>query len=363
LNDSLTNRQIAFIIFGILIGYGVMGLPKNVAENTGTAGWFSLLVGTIITMIFTYMITYLGYVYKNKTIYEYSEILTGKTITYILMSIYIVYYFFIFSMVMRISSETIKLTILLKTPIWISCILFSVVVYYAIIKRLSVIARVCEIYGIVIFIAAIIIHVSLFTQGKIINLRPFFIAEDIPVYLKSTLYMIFPFLGVEILTIIPFTQKNNSSVFKYTTFTVIGIGVFYIMVVQSCISVIGVDEIIHYDDALYATIRTVDIPAFQFIRRLDGIFLITWIMAIFCTMTIWAYGAVVLLNKIFKKISFNLLAFIIVFMAFVTSQIPTNYRQVKKTLEYMSYYGLVVMGIIPAILFFIMKVGKYDQKS
>ncbi|QZY54883.1 GerAB/ArcD/ProY family transporter [Crassaminicella profunda] len=363
MNDSLTNRQIVFIIFGVLIGYGIMGLPKNVAETAGTAGWFSVLVATAITVIFAYMITYLSYVHKNKIIYEYSEILTGKIVTYVFMGIYICYYFIVFAMLTRISSETIKLTILLKTPIWAVCLFFLFVVYYALIKRLRVIARICEIYGIIIIIAAVMIHISLFTQGKLINIRPFFVVEDLPLYLKSTLNMIFPFLGIEILTIIPFTKKNNKRIFKYTALMVMFIGVFYIMVVESCISVIGVDEIVHYDDALYATIRRVDIPAFQFIRRLDGIFLIAWIMAIFCTMTIWAYGAIVLLSKLFKKVNFNVLSFIVVFFAFIVSQMPTTYGQVKKVLEYMSYYGLLVMGIIPSILFFITKVGKYDQKN
>ncbi|TCO77449.1 GerAB/ArcD/ProY family transporter [Marinisporobacter balticus] len=362
MNESLTNRQIAFIIFGVLIGYGVMELPKNVAENAGTGGWLSLLIATAITIIFAYMITYLSYVYKNKTIYEYSERLTGKFITHIFMIIYIFYYFLGFTMITRVSCETIKLTILLKTPIWVLSLLFSFVIYYAVIKRLRVIARVCEIYGIFIIIAALLIHTSLFTQGKLINLRPFFVLEDLPLYFKSTLNMIFPFLGIEILTIIPFAKKNHKKVFKYITLMIVCISFFYIMIVESCISVMGVDEIVHYNDALYATIRRVDIPAFQVIRRLDGIFLIAWIMAIFCTITIWCYGAIVLLSKLFKKIHFNLLAFIVVFMGYIVSQMPTTYDQVKKVLDYMSYYGLVVMGIIPTILFFITKVKKYDKK-
>lgn len=209
MNESLTNRQIAFIIFGIVVGYGVLGLPKNVVENTGTGGWFTLLMATAITAVFTYIITYLGYVHKNKTIYEYSNILIGKFITSIFMIIYIIYYFMLFTTVIRMASEAIKLTILIKTPVWALCLLFLLVVYYAVIKRLEVIARICEIYGLIIIIGYIIIHSAILTQGKLINLRPFFVVADISAYLKATLVTIFPFLGIEILTIISFNKKRT----------------------------------------------------------------------------------------------------------------------------------------------------------
>ena len=32
MNEHLTNRQIALLVFGGIVGYGVIGLPKNIAE-------------------------------------------------------------------------------------------------------------------------------------------------------------------------------------------------------------------------------------------------------------------------------------------------------------------------------------------
>ena len=71
MNEYLTNKQIAFVIFGALIGYGVMVLPKQVAENAGTGGWVSILLATVVAVLLTYVITYLGYHHKNKTLYRY----------------------------------------------------------------------------------------------------------------------------------------------------------------------------------------------------------------------------------------------------------------------------------------------------
>lgn len=363
MNESLTNRQIAFIIFGIVVGYGVLNLPKNIVENAGSGAWFTLLIGTVITMIFTYIITYLGYVHENKTIYEYSNILVGKYITSIFMIIYIIYYFMLFTMIIRMSSEAIKLTVLIKTPVWALSLLFLSVVYYAVIKRLVVIARICEIYGLIIIIGIIIIHLAISTQGKLINLRPFFVVGDIQAYLKATLVTIFPFLGIEILAIISFNKKkNNKPIFKYTAFMVGFIGILYILIVESCISIMGVDGIVHYKDALFATIRRVDIKSLQFLERLDAIFLTIWIMGMFCTASIEAYGSIFLISKWFKNIHFNILAFILIFLSFIVGQIPNTINEVEKIMDYISYCTLITAGLIPMILFLITKVKEYDKK-
>ena len=179
MKEYLTNRQISFIVFGIIVGYGIMPLTKNIVEKTGTGAWFGLLIASAIAVFFTYIITYLGYVHENKTIDEYSEILTGKYISFIFIGIYIIYFFMAFTVVTRIVSELIKLTMLIETPTWALSLLILFVSYYAVIKGLGNIARICEIYGIIIIFSLLITILSLFSQGKLINLKPFFVLEDI----------------------------------------------------------------------------------------------------------------------------------------------------------------------------------------
>lgn len=363
MNENLTNRQIAFILFGVIVGYGIMGLPKNVTENAGTGAWISLLMATIMAVILTYVYTYLGYVHENKTIYEYGQILTGKFIAALIMIIFFVEFFIFFTTIIRASSEVIKLTVLIKTPVWALCLVYYLVIYYIAIKRLRIVARLSEYYGILLILALLTIHILISTQGKIINIRPYFGSSDIMTYLKATSSTILPFLGVEMIAIIPFNKKvNNKKVFKYTLSMIGFIGLLYILIVESCISVMGVDGIIFYKDALLATIRRVDIEWLQFLRRLDGIFLMVYIMAVFNTATIFAYGSILILSKYFKKINFKLLSFIVMVISFYISQMPKTFDDVQEIMDYSSYLGFITLGFIPIVLLIITKVKKYDKK-
>lgn len=363
MNETLNNKQVAFILFGFIVGYGVMGLPKNVAENAGTGAWFVLIMGTALATIFTYIILYLGYVHENKTLYEYSELLVGKFLTKVFVIIYIVEFFAFFTMITRGSSEIIRLTVLIRTPSWALCSTILLAVLYAVIKKLRVIARLCEIYGIIIIITYLIVFFLISTQGKMLNIRPLFDVSNISAYLKASLVTTLPFMGMEILTVIPFNKKdNNTKVFKYTGLMMLFIGLLYIFAVESCISVMGVESIIYFKDSLLATVRRVDIRWLQFLRRLDGLLLVVWIMSIYCTVAVLGYGAVFLINKFFKNDHFNLIAVIVFILSFIASQFPKSFQQIESILNYTTYIGILTAVIIPGFLLIVTKVKKYDKK-
>lgn len=363
MKEYLSNRQVAFVIFGIIVGYGVIALPKTIIEKAGTGGWFALLIAVVIGVFFTYIFTYLGYTYENETLDEYSEKLTGKFVTFIFVSIFIIYFFSGFTVVTRIVSEAVNLTILQRTPVWALSLLILLVSYYAVTKGLRNIARVCEIYGIIVIIGFMVVILSMLAKGKLINLKPFFVLKDIKTYFKVLPVTAGPLVGMELISIIPFNRKiNNKKIFMYTFFMIVFIGILYILEVEAYLSIMG-DSSIFYKDALLTAIRRIEIRSLQFLRRLDGIFIIVWLMAVFTTVTIWAYGTVFFVRKYCKKIHINILAFIVIVISFIMSRIPQTVEQAEKIYQYTGYLGFVAAGIIPLILFVITKIKKYKQKT
>ncbi|SKA91338.1 spore germination protein KB [Caloramator quimbayensis] len=172
MRDYLNNRQISFYLFGIILGYGFINLPKSIVENAGTGGWISILLSTIIVSIFTYIVTYLGLIFKEKNFIEYSNLLLGKTMTFIISILYFIYFFLILSFITRISCETIKLIILPKTPVWVLSFFMFISVYYSSVKGLQCIGRICELYGVIIILFIVFIHIFMFIEGEAINLKP-----------------------------------------------------------------------------------------------------------------------------------------------------------------------------------------------
>lgn len=363
MNTFLTNKQISFILYCIIIGYGVINIPKNAAEAAGTGSWLSILIATIIFMVIAYMITYLQYIYAGETLYEYSSRLVGKLITHIFVVIFGIYFFVNFSMIIRLYAEIIKLTILINTPITYICILFYIVICYALTKGLNVIARMCEIYGFLNLVGFIFVNSLLITKGNSLNIRPLFVIEDLTSYLKATSSMALPFLGMEMLLFIPISKTKNKNILKYTTLMIGFIGIIYIYIVESTISVVGIDTVIYLKESIFTIVRGVDLPYLEFIRRLDGVYIIFWTMNIVCALSLWGYGVTIIISKLSKDIKYNYIAIAITFISFVFSQLPKTKDQAELIIKYNSYFGIISSAVIPAILLFITKVKKYDNQK
>ena len=112
---------------------------------------------------------------------------------------------------------------------------------------------------------------------------------------------IFPFLGIEVLLIIPFTRQNGKKSIRTAFFTVLAIGLFYILVVESCIMKVGINDIINYTDPLIVAIRDTAPRRMQFFSRLDILYLTIGFSGIFMGISIVLMAIVEYLCRMFPR--------------------------------------------------------------
>lgn len=177
MHEGFTNRQIALIAFGTIVGYGIVTLPKSAVENAGSAAWLAIAISTVIAALNIYAVTYLGYTHQNMTLPDYSQILVGKFFTLVFLFMYILYYFILFTLILKNVGEDIRQTIMIRTPPWVIILTFLIVAFFLVSKKLKAIALICEYYGVIIIVSIVIICVLLFTQGNILNMKPFWDQE------------------------------------------------------------------------------------------------------------------------------------------------------------------------------------------
>ncbi|GMQ59132.1 endospore germination permease [Vallitalea sediminicola] len=362
MKEPLTNKQIIFLIFSYIVGYGIISLPKNIAEDLGTGGWISIVIGDIIIIFSATLFTYLAKTFNNKTIFEYSKILTGTFISYCIIFIISAYSISTATVITKLTCETIKLSFLINTPIWALTTVMLIVCFYTLLNDIHVLGRIFEVFCIVFIIFAIVLDVAIFSQGELTDIQPFFLFDIDSLY-KTLPKIIFPFVGIEILSVIPMDfNKANKNVYRHIVCIIVLIGVIYIMNVESSISVMGVDSIVHYEDARFASIRRIEIDALQFLKRLDSIFIVAWLLSTFGTIVLSLYMAIFLLNKLFSKINRNIIVFILVSIVFSLTLIPTTMDMLRQALEYISYLGVFILLVIPIILSIITLLKKHFKK-
>lgn len=357
--NSITNRQIFFILFLTSISFGVVSISKIMAESAGTGSWLTLLITALIFAIAAIMIVSLNNMFQGKMLFDYSKEIIGNVGSYT-VSIYFVIYFLLILIFLVIQlSNILQSNFLLKTPKW-AIMLFGIPVFgFLAYKGITSVARMFELYGLLVLIFAILIHIGMVEQAKIENILPLFDMNDADKYLTAIEKAIFPFLGVEILLAIPFTKKNGKKAKKTAFLSLLFIGLFYILVVETCIMKLGITSIVHYKDALIVAIRDTELEFLDFLQRLDILYMAVGFMGFFMGISIVYTALVEYLCKIFSRLKRLTIVLIVGAISYSLCLFVIKIKGYEDFFnETLKYLGLVSVFLIPVILLIIAKVRK-----
>lgn len=358
MNKHFTNRQICLMVYCIIVEYGVINFPKNAVEAANTGAWVSVIIASILFAIMAYVTAKLQYSYEDKTIYEYSSKLIGTFLTKIFTALFIIHYIILFSFISRMYCETINIVILYKTPVKYILLLLFIVISWLLMKGIGTIGRTCEIYATISILCFIILNIVLFSQGEFVNIRPLFEPSHIPLYLKGIPKMAFPLLGGEIIYFLPLNKIKNRNLPKYSFYTILGIGILYIFIIESSLSIVGVDLIVHQKSTVFSIIRGISPEYLEFFKRLDGLYITVWSLTIICACTLWSYFSTFLMTKIFPKTSYKKMGISIMIIAYILAIIPTSTNIVQTILKNEAYVGMFITFVIPIALLLTKKVRK-----
>jgi spore germination protein len=334
------------------------------AESAGTGAWLPIIAASVIFAAAVSIITYLGNLFKEKTLFEYSQLLVGKFVTFIFTAIYIIYFFGVSTLVNRVTSEVIKADFLPKTPIWAISLIILAVSSYAASKGISNLGRLFEFYGIIVLILAMATHTIMILHGDLRNILPLFDVSETGKYFKSIFSTILAFLGFEVLTAIPMSKQNSKRRYFYTAGAILAAGLFYIYTVESSFSIVGVNDIVNYNDSLIVAIRRVDVDFLQFLKRMDLVFILGWLMSIFCTISILTYTTNEYICKILPKTSKYITLIALFVLVFIGGLIPKDFEAASKFLTFLAeYFGLASALFIPLFLLFVSKVKNMQVRT
>jgi spore germination protein (amino acid permease) len=324
------------------------------AETAGTGAWLTLLLGAVFFAVDAFIIAYLGYAYRGKTLFEYARLLAGKTMACLIAIIYMMYFFVLLTFIIRFSADIIKDEILFKTPVWATMLLLLTISLYGASKGLTNIGRIIEYLGLIILIIGFVLHFMCFSQGNILNIMPMFDPSVKNLYFEALPGTIFCFLGFEIITIIPFSKRNSSTVLWTAIISIFVLCIFFIMIVESCYAILSVEDIINYTHPLIVAIRRLDIAILQFAKRLDLFFIMIWLAAIFCSVSIISFTTAEYTKKLVPKLKGNRILIAIGTLAFIAGLLLPNAEEVSKLfIRFVTYFGLIPAFAIPLILLII----------
>ncbi|GIO24846.1 endospore germination permease [Oceanobacillus sp. J11TS1] len=299
-DERISERDIMVAIPSIVIGVGILSLPRDLAALTiGSDGWIPLLVVGLMIIFVCWAIAKFASGFPNQTFLTYASKIVTKPVAIVLTCLFAIVSIFITSFQIRKISNIAQQYLFDRTPIEVIALTFLLVVVYAVAGSRVGLFRINLLFmPIILFIACtvIVFNIGWFDFG---NLLPVF-QTPVKDYPKIFTSGSAAYLGVGILWFyLSLVDEPKKAPKAAALGMCIPVGL-YILIFIMCIAVFGTEVT---SNLLYPTVelaKVVEIPG-GFFERFESVFFVIWIMAIFITATMAMDIGVFALNSIFKN--------------------------------------------------------------
>lgn len=349
--SCLTVSQFAIIIFGSIVGVGILSLPNGVVKEAHQDGWISTLIGGIYPIYVVIIASYIGKKFSNDSILVLSKRYFGKILGSIFNLIFATYFIFIAAMIASYYTNLMRNYIVgFLTPFKIIAILFISVIY-TVSRGLKVIGRISEIsfYFTIILIMTTIVALR---DANMVNVAPVF-GSGVSSIANGAMKSVFSYAGAEIILLIyPFLKEKR----KMLTSSLISVAIVIVIYVW-CVFVttyyLGPDIVVKNFWSLLLVMGCVTVTV---INNYKYIFMTFWSLIAFKSISINGYASIYIIKDFARKIDVKKIYFLmyplLVYLALKYGNEISRQSISENILPYYVIFNLLYMTSIALFIFF-----------
>lgn len=338
-DQKIGSKEIRYGVASMMIGVGVLTMPRAVAEVTQSSdGWISIVIASTAAVVFAWIAAKLASKFPNQSFFHYASAIASKPAAYLFTFVLFIYYVLFTSYVTRAIAEISKQYLFDETPVEVIALVFILVVIYAVSGSRAGLLRLNLLFF--PFVVTIVAILLLFSLGLFEwnNLKPFMITNWQGIA-SGTKESIFSLLGFEIILFYIAYMNRPKQAPKAA---VIGVMIPSLLYLCVYIIVIGVFSFEVTSQVNYPTIelaKEIKLPG-QFFERYESLFFVIWIMTIFNTTSMAMDVSVMALSSMFGK--WQKMSWILIISPFiyVIAMLPQNPNELFTFGSLISYMGL-----------------------
>jgi len=354
---QITAIQVATILASTNIGVGILHLPVLAVRGAGTGAPLVTLLGTFIACIGLWVITRLGIRFPNLSIVQYSQDVIGKWLAWVGGVLVVFFFAILTSLTAREFGEVMGSFILSKTPLEITVIVMLLLTAISTRVSITTFAYIHYFYFPIILAPALLIIVLSLKNAEVINLLPILSGNKPGIILSDGFPIAGLFQGTFIMTAVIPAMRRPERAMSAGLWGMLIAGGIYLMIVVATVAVFGVE---YTKLALWPTLelaRLTALPA-NIMERLDALFLIVWVTAVFTTLLSTYFLTVHCMSNLFRLRDHRFFSLFVLPFTFFTAMLPQNILQLYDFIEMVSLIGLYITIAYPGLLLLIAVIRK-----
>lgn len=347
----LTVNQFALIIFGSIVGVGILSLPNAAVKAAHQDGWISTLIGGTYPLYVVIIARYISKRFPNDSILILSKKYFGRIFGSIFNFIFATYFIYTASMIASYYTNLMRSYIVgFLTPFKIIAILFMCIIY-ASSRGLKVIGRISEI-SFYITIILLLSPILALRATNITNIYPVF-DSGISSIFKGSLKSVFSYSGAEIILLIYPFLKDKSKMLVSSLISVTVVIIVYVWCVFITIYYLGPDIVTKNNWSFLLVLGSVTVTV---INNYRYIFMTFWSLVAFKSISINTYASLYTLKDFAYKMEMKKIYFLmyplLVYLAFKYGNEISRQNISNNVQPYYVIFNLLYMTIIAMLVFF-----------
>jgi spore germination protein (amino acid permease) len=313
-NNKISVRQIFIMFIVITLSPTIRVFPTSCAQFGKTAAWVGPIIATACLVLLTCVLTAIFKSGKFRDLGDVFEKLTGKVVSKVLLTLYLLWATLLFLLYIRYYAERPMSTIFPYVNIRYFIVSMMILVFIAAHGRLEAFARLAEIAFIIFIVTFLIFFVFLIPTIKPRNMLPVTYLDAFPA-LKSAFPVVsifgyltpFFFLGAQI--------SDKEKLFLKSKKLVIFLFIISTMTVVCVVGSLGYRTTGRMPMPFFSAMKLVNV--LQSFDRLETAVLAIWVVADFILIVAFALIIVNILKSLFRVTEPKHYATPVVFLGYI----------------------------------------------
>ena len=348
------------LIVTITINQIILNFPLTIISDTGSSAWITTFIISIIAIIFCLVICKLFNKFPSQDIIDISTYLGGTFLKIVISILYILFFILISGLFLRYLSNSVKQIYFEKSPLAFILLFFLIPVAFSCKLGLKSISSLNLIVTPIVLISMLIILFSTikdFIPQNIFPILGFGVSKTFFIGLNN----IFSFSAFAYLYFLMPLLKNPEE-FKKIAITSIILSAIHLFLAIICLLMMF--PFIPFSDemlSIYLLARLIEFG--KFFQRVDAIFILIWILSLFCFLSI----NVLFINKILKKIALlknhKQLTYSICSIIFSIALLFPNISNIKYIQNTILKYIVILLVFVISLLILILANLKFKRRN
>ncbi|MFT9494438.1 GerAB/ArcD/ProY family transporter [Anaerosolibacter sp.] len=341
---QLNSIDMATFFIQATISLRLVMLPREIVRYAGTDSWISLLLGSSVVLVVSYMLWWLGVKFPGKNGSEIVRLVFGKFVGSMGLIAIAIHTIVSLAFGLRIFAGSIRIYLLPSTPEVIVIGVMLIISVYAVTKGLKTITTLINILLPQVLFFTIFMLILPYKRAEPQNIYPLFHSGIMDI-VKGTLEVVDALYGFTIIAYIMPYFKEPRETKKWIFGGWIITTSIYLGLLLMCIMVLGAEEILWLVHPVLSLVKSILLKV-SIVERAESFLMIGWVISVFIMICLSFFVSYENLKVLFGVRKLNLFIYGQILFIVGIAFSPQNTAQVQIYSQYIHYLGRVIMLVM-----------------